>query len=273
MLPLLPELERLFAIPLSKSEDTSAGAANETAPVIPTVRWTHKKRGYADYYQDGILASGPRRGKTGDSSDAEEFLLGWSAIERAEKTPVLVETTDYQTVEIYGGSTVSSSSSLRTRANKRVFLDGVMQSTLHGLEAYHEILVHPALMSLPRPPQRVAIVGGGEGSTLREVLKHPSVETCVMIDIDGEFVELAQDHLSEWNDCSDIPGAQEEEEQEDDEDDDDEEEEDEEYVSCFENKRAKIYHENAVAWFVDRFSDKDSLKEEEKFDVIIMDAL
>ena len=40
-------------------------------------------------------------------------------------------------------------------------------------------MAHPA-------PRRVLIAGGGEGATLREVLRHPSVERAVMVDIDGE---------------------------------------------------------------------------------------
>jgi spermidine synthase len=40
------------------------------------------------------------------------------------------------------------------------------------------------------------IVGGGEGATLREALRHPSVERVLLVDIDGELVEIARDHLA-----------------------------------------------------------------------------
>jgi spermidine synthase len=45
----------------------------------------------------------------------------------------------------------------------------------------------------------VLIAGGGEGATLREVLRHPSVERAVMVDIDGELVDLCREHLSEMH--------------------------------------------------------------------------
>ena len=46
-----------------------------------------------------------------------------------------------------------------------------------------------------KAPERVLIVGGGEGATLREVLKHSTVREAVMVDIDGEVVELAKKYL------------------------------------------------------------------------------
>ena len=43
------------------------------------------------------------------------------------------------------------------------------------------------------------IAGGGEGATLREVLRHPGVERAVMVDIDGELVDLCREHLAEMH--------------------------------------------------------------------------
>jgi spermidine synthase len=45
----------------------------------------------------------------------------------------------------------------------------------------------------------VLILGGGEGATLREVLRDPSVRRCTMVDIDGQVVELSKRHLPEWS--------------------------------------------------------------------------
>jgi len=47
------------------------------------------------------------------------------------------------------------------------------------------MLCHPA-------PKSVFIGGAGEGSTAREVLKHNTVERCVMVDIDGEVVDFCK---------------------------------------------------------------------------------
>ncbi len=75
-----------------------------------------------------------------------------------------------------------------------LILDGLIQSTEADEFIYHESLVHPALTTHPNPKE-VLIIGGGEGATLREVLKHNTVKSAVMVDIDGELVELAKKYL------------------------------------------------------------------------------
>jgi len=75
-----------------------------------------------------------------------------------------------------------------------LFLDGAPQSAIADEFVYHEALVHPALLAHPEPRQ-VLIAGGGEGATLREVLRHPSVERATMVDMDGELLDLAREYL------------------------------------------------------------------------------
>jgi spermidine synthase len=48
-------------------------------------------------------------------------------------------------------------------------------------------------------PEKVLILGGGEGAILREVLRYNIVKKAVMVDIDGEFVELCKKHLNKWH--------------------------------------------------------------------------
>lgn len=87
-----------------------------------------------------------------------------------------------------------------TRAFGRLLvLDGMAMSAAADEAAYHEALVAPAFVLAPAPVRRVAILGGGEGATLREVLRFPEVERCVMVDIDGELVSLCQRHLPSWS--------------------------------------------------------------------------
>lgn len=81
-----------------------------------------------------------------------------------------------------------------TELGRALVLDGLIQSTEADEHIYHESLVHPALLAHPGP-ERVLIIGGGEGATLREVLKHPTVKEAVMVDIDGELVEFAKKYL------------------------------------------------------------------------------
>jgi len=77
-------------------------------------------------------------------------------------------------------------------------LDGKIQSSELDEFIYHEALVHPAMLSHP-DPKRVFIVGGGEGATLREVLRHKTVQYVLMVDIDQEVVESSKRHLPEWH--------------------------------------------------------------------------
>ncbi|MEK6683342.1 MAG: polyamine aminopropyltransferase [Nitrospirota bacterium] len=77
-------------------------------------------------------------------------------------------------------------------------LDGKMQSSESDEFIYHEALVHPAMLTHPNP-QRVFIVGGGEGATLREILRHKSVEHVLMVDIDQDVVEACKKYLPEWH--------------------------------------------------------------------------
>ncbi len=82
---------------------------------------------------------------------------------------------------------------------KSLFLDGKLQSAEIDEKVYHEALVHPAMFIHPEP-KKVLIAGGGEGATLREVLRHNTVEKATMVDIDGELVEICKKMLPEWSD-------------------------------------------------------------------------
>ncbi len=77
---------------------------------------------------------------------------------------------------------------------RALVIDNLIQSTERDEFLYHEVLVHPAMVLHPNP-KRVLIIGGGEGATLREVLKHNTVEKAVMVDIDEKVVEFAKQYL------------------------------------------------------------------------------
>ena len=81
-----------------------------------------------------------------------------------------------------------------------------MQSCQSDEFVYHESLVHPAMLMHPNP-KTVYIGGGGEGSTAREVLRHKSVEKCVMVDIDGDVVEFCRKFLPENTAASPTRGS------------------------------------------------------------------
>jgi len=78
-----------------------------------------------------------------------------------------------------------------------IALDGDLQSCSGDEGVYHEALVQPAMLAHPEP-KRVLIMGGGEGATLREVLRHQTVEKVVMVDLDEEFVDLCKKLIPDW---------------------------------------------------------------------------
>ncbi|MDF2809629.1 MAG: polyamine aminopropyltransferase [Microvirga sp.] len=72
-------------------------------------------------------------------------------------------------------------------------LDGVIQLTERDNHIYHEMIAHVPMVAHPSP-RRVLIVGGGDGGTLREVLKH-EISSVVVVEIDGEVMDLCRRFL------------------------------------------------------------------------------
>lgn len=81
---------------------------------------------------------------------------------------------------------------------KGLVLDGKWQSCTGDEFIYHEALVHPGMIA-HQNPQRVLVLGGGEGATIREILRWNTVTKVTMIDIDGEVVAACQEHLPEMH--------------------------------------------------------------------------
>ena len=78
-----------------------------------------------------------------------------------------------------------------------MLLDGVIMVTEKDEFVYHEMLTHPALFTHPNP-QKVLIIGGGDGGTLRQVLRHPSVEKAVLVEIDAMVVNASKRFFPFW---------------------------------------------------------------------------
>lgn len=71
----------------------------------------------------------------------------------------------------------------------RLYLNGNLQFSSRDEYRYHETLVHPGLASIEQP-KSVLILGGGDGLALREVLKYPSVESVVMVELDKKMTDI-----------------------------------------------------------------------------------
>jgi len=81
---------------------------------------------------------------------------------------------------------------------RMLVVDGRTQSAEEDEHIYHESLVHPALTA-HRAPRTALVIGGGEGATIREILRHPTIERVVMVDLDRELVERCRDLLPAWH--------------------------------------------------------------------------
>jgi spermidine synthase len=75
-----------------------------------------------------------------------------------------------------------------------LLLDGLVMTTERDEFIYHEMISHIPLLAHPDPKQ-VLIIGGGDGGTVREVLKHPGVQRVVLCEIDGQVVDACRQYL------------------------------------------------------------------------------
>ncbi len=81
-----------------------------------------------------------------------------------------------------------------THHGRMLLLDGIIMTTEFDEAGYHEMISHVALFA-HKNPRRVLVVGGGDGGTVREVLRHPSVEEVHMCEIDRRVVEVCEEHM------------------------------------------------------------------------------
>lgn len=75
-----------------------------------------------------------------------------------------------------------------------LLLDGMVMTSEKDEFVYHEMIAHVPLFTHPSP-KHVLVVGGGDGGTIREVLKHTSVEKVTQVEIDDKVVEYSKKHL------------------------------------------------------------------------------
>lgn len=91
------------------------------------------------------------------------------------------ETSPYQKVDVFS-----------SRAFGNVLtLDGLMMVTERDEFFYHEMIVHIPMLT-HKNPKNILVIGGGDGGTVRELLKHKSVEHIDMVEIDGLVVEASK---------------------------------------------------------------------------------
>jgi len=144
------------------------------------------------------------------------FLQGLRVKERLLKTR-----TDFQVLEIMDTDVFG----------RALILDEALQTSEWDEFMYHEMLVHVPMLTHPSP-QRVLIIGGGDGGTLRRVLQHPQANP-VQVEIDSAVIETCRQYL---------PGISE---------------------HAFDNPRARVVIGDGMKFVADN---------REQFDVVIIDS-
>ena len=97
---------------------------------------------------------------------------------------IFSETSPYQRIIVTQG-----------RAGHKLFLNGNLQFAERDEYRYHEALVHPvmAAFSATGGPKKVAVLGGGDGMAVREILKYPGVESVTLVELDPNMTRLFTD--------------------------------------------------------------------------------
>lgn len=140
-----------------------------------------------------------------------EYYHGRTGLTVGLNKQLFSEQTPYQRVEVYETDTWGN---LMT-------IDGMVMLSEKDEFVYHEMLTHVGLFAHARP-ERVLIVGGGDGGSAREVLRHESVKRVDMVEIDEAVVRASREFLPE--------------------------------VGAFDDPRLKVWYEDGIA-FVRNVSD------------------
>lgn len=98
------------------------------------------------------------------------------------KAVLFNEKSEYQVVEV-----------IETEAyGKMMLLDGLVMITDVDEFVYHEMISHIPVC-LHGNPKRVVVIGGGDGGTVRELLKHDCIEHITLCEIDDVVIKAARE--------------------------------------------------------------------------------
>ncbi|MFI3301203.1 MAG: polyamine aminopropyltransferase [Candidatus Gastranaerophilales bacterium] len=92
---------------------------------------------------------------------------------------------EFQKVEVF---------ETNSKLGRVLTLDDLMMTTEGDEFHYHEMIAHVPMMHHMNP-ESVLVIGGGDGGTIREVLKHKSVKKAVLCEIDGMVIDACKKFL------------------------------------------------------------------------------
>ena len=114
----------------------------------------------------------------------EEFQYDYLKVRYKIKEVLFSAKSDYQEIEI-----------IDTNFFGKILLnDGIVMLSEQDEFVYHEMIAHVPLFIHPNP-QKVLVIGGGDGGTVREIIRHKEVELCHLVEIDEMVVNACKEHI------------------------------------------------------------------------------
>ena len=114
-----------------------------------------------------------------------DHITTWAEDKLYQDHVVVALSTPYQRI-------VVTNSPGQGRTGYRLFLNGNLQFAQRDEYRYHEALVHPVMAAYAEgsAPRKVAVLGGGDGMAVREILKYPGVQSVTLVELDPAMTQL-----------------------------------------------------------------------------------
>ena len=103
------------------------------------------------------------------------------------KAMLYSQKTEFQKIDVYETASYGN----------MLVIDGIVMLTQFDNFAYHEMMVHVPMQAHPNP-ERVLVIGGGDGGTITEILKYDSVKEVVLCEIDAEVIRVCKKYFPEF---------------------------------------------------------------------------
>jgi spermidine synthase len=110
------------------------------------------------------------------------------------KEKIFEKQSQFQKIEIYDTETLG----------RLLLLDGKTMVSDKDEHIYHEMITHIPLNTHPNP-KRALVIGGGDGGTIREIIKHPSIEEAYLVEIDEDVINACKEYFPEVSCALDDP--------------------------------------------------------------------
>jgi spermidine synthase len=160
------------------------GLMNAAVAVWALWLFRHELRRFGSH----ALACGFTLGALAAGMAGADALTTWSEDKLYQDKAIIAQSTPYQRI-------VVTHAPGEGRVGYRLFLNGNLQFAQRDEHRYHEALVHPAMAAFASgsAPKKVAVLGGGDGMAVREVLKYPGVESVTLVELDPAMTRLFTD--------------------------------------------------------------------------------